>query len=130
MALVAPTGKAASRLLDAVQRAAAQLPEAVSATLAVPSEARTLHRLLGRPRRPDEPSALLAADVVVVDEASMVDISLMARLARALPAATRLILLGDKEQLASVEAGAVLADVCGPASGCSADCARSATDSN
>jgi exodeoxyribonuclease V alpha subunit len=120
IALAAPTGKAASRLLDAVQTAAAALPSALRAGFEVPAEARTLHRLLGRPPREGELPTSVAADVVVVDEASMVDVSLMARLVRALPADARLILLGDKDQLASVEAGAVLADVCGPTAGCSA----------
>jgi len=63
----------------------------------------------------------LAAEVVVVDEASMVDLALMAKLVRALPREARLVLLGDRDQLASVEAGAVLGDVCGPASGFSSD---------
>ncbi|MDX1657005.1 MAG: exodeoxyribonuclease V subunit alpha, partial [Candidatus Competibacteraceae bacterium] len=86
-----------------------------------PEQAATLHRLLGwRPgsgglrHGPDHP---LALDVLVVDEASMVDLALMTRLLGALPAGARLILLGDKDQLASVEAGAVLADICGPVPG-------------
>lgn len=118
IALAAPTGKAASRLLDAVRRAAADLPPGLLPADCVPTEARTLHRLLGR-RRPGDTVAPkpLPFDVVVVDEASMVDLSLMARLVRALLPETRLILLGDKDQLASVEAGAVLADVCGPVPG-------------
>src|SRR5690606_1805963 len=81
-------------------------------------EASTLHRLLGT--RPDRPTrfrhhadAPLPFDVVVVDEASMIDFALMAKLVDAVPAHARLILLGDRHQLASVEAGAVLGDICG-----------------
>lgn len=115
--LAAPTGKAAARLLDAVRRAATEL--GVLSPEQIPADARTLHRLLGRRPRDGQPTPRLEADVVVVDEASMVDLALMARLLRALSPTARLILLGDKDQLASVEAGAVLADVCGPAAECS-----------
>ncbi len=82
----------------------------------IPSEASTLHRLLGA--RPDsvyyrhDRDNPLALDVLVVDEASMADLAMAAKLLDALPARTRLILLGDKDQLASVEAGAVLGDIC------------------
>ena len=88
-----------------------------AAKQAIPEAASTIHRALGmgfgsiaRFRR-DEDNPL-AADVVLVDEASMVDLALMARLLRAVPPRARLVLLGDKDQLASVEAGAVLGDVC------------------
>jgi exodeoxyribonuclease V alpha subunit len=121
--LVAPTGKAAARLEEAVRTGRSMLPEALRA--AIPEHASTLHRLLrmrADSTRPgfdrDHP---LQADVVVVDEASMVDLALMAKLVRALRPAARLVLLGDKDQLASVEAGAVLGDVCGDAPGFSAD---------
>jgi exodeoxyribonuclease V alpha subunit len=104
--LAAPTGKAAARMTEALR----------SAGVTVEAEARTLHRLLGvradgsgfRHHR-DNP---LAADVLVVDEASMIDLSLMAHLLDALPAAAQLILLGDRNQLSAVEAGAVFADLC------------------
>ncbi|ROR32559.1 exodeoxyribonuclease V subunit alpha [Inmirania thermothiophila] len=134
VALAAPTGKAAARMQDSVRalRAAGALPAEVAAVL--PEEAHTLHRLLGlhpltrRPRHgPDHP---LPHDVVVVDESSMVDVALMARLLDALPPHARLLLLGDKDQLASVEAGSVLADLCGPAPGFTpgfADTLREAT---
>ena len=116
IALCAPTGKAAARLQETVKKAKASLPctDAIKARL--PEEAKTIHRLLGA--IPD--SAFfrhnaenpLPLEVVVVDEASMVDLALMAKLVAAVPLKTRLILLGDKDQLASVEAGAVLADIC------------------
>jgi exodeoxyribonuclease V alpha subunit len=117
IALAAPTGKAAARLSESISGAKAHLalPEPIATR--IPEASQTLHRLLGfRPGRanprhsPDDP---LHLDVLVVDEASMVDLPLMSRLLAALPAAARLILLGDKDQLASVEAGMVLGDVCG-----------------
>lgn len=121
IALAAPTGKAAARLEEAVHEAAARLPisEETKAALAT-AEGRTLHRLLGW--RPDSSSRFrhnrgnrLPHDVVVVDETSMVPLSLMSRLLEAVRPAARLILVGDHQQLASVEAGAVLGDVVGPA---------------
>lgn len=115
IALAAPTGKAAARLTESIRTAKASLACAPEVAAAIPDEAATLHRLLGwRPggyrHRADNP---LPADVLVVDEASMVDLPMMARLVAALPAHARLILLGDKDQLASVEAGNVLGDLCG-----------------
>jgi exodeoxyribonuclease V alpha subunit len=117
MMLVAPTGKAARRLSEALESARRNLRSSEAATAALPRAASTIHRALGmgagavaRARR-DEDNPL-DADVVVVDEASMVDLALMARLLRAVPARARVVLLGDKDQLASVEAGAVLGDVC------------------
>jgi exodeoxyribonuclease V alpha subunit len=116
VALAAPTGKAAARLQEAVKGAKAGLPCSEAVRRAIPEEASTLHRLLGsRPGSPefrhgrDNP---LPHDVVVVDEVSMVDLALMAKVVRALRPETRLILLGDRDQLASVEAGAVLCDLC------------------
>lgn len=117
MALAAPTGKAAARLAESVRAAKAELPLPAEIGSRIPEAAVTLHRLLGyRPGRanprhgPDDP---LHLEVLVVDEASMVDLPLMARLLAALPDPARLILLGDKDQLASVEAGMVLGDLCG-----------------
>ena len=79
--------------------------------------ARTIHRLLGatpnRSRYRHNLDNPLAADVVIIDEASMIDLALMAKLMDAVPFSARLILVGDKDQLASVEAGAVLGDICG-----------------
>lgn len=124
IALAAPTGKAAARMQEAMAtaRAGLSLPPAVVAAL--PTSASTVHRLLGpRPGsvyfRHDARNPL-PYDVVVIDEASMVDLALMAKLVDALPPDARLVLLGDKDQLSSVEAGAVLGDVCGPVPGFSA----------
>jgi exodeoxyribonuclease V alpha subunit len=117
VALAAPTGKAAARLAESVRRAREALPLTAGERAAIPEEAVTLHRLLGaRPGRVDlryHQGHPLPVDVLVVDEASMVDLALMSRLLAALPEAARLVLLGDRDQLASVEAGAVLGDVCG-----------------
>ncbi|MDX7872712.1 exodeoxyribonuclease V subunit alpha [Aeromonas caviae] len=114
--LVAPTGKAAARLTESIGAALQALDLPPEWVEAIPTEAGTLHRLLGvipgrsqfRHHR-DNP---LHLDLLVVDEASMVDLPMMARLLDALPRHARLILLGDKDQLASVEAGAVLGDIC------------------
>ncbi|WP_341502147.1 exodeoxyribonuclease V subunit alpha [Gallaecimonas sp. GXIMD4217] len=114
--LAAPTGKAAARLTESIGGALARLavPDAVRA--AIPTEVSTVHRLLGsipgsRHFRHDAGNPL-HLDLLVVDEASMVDLELMAQLLDALPRHARLVLLGDKDQLASVEAGAVLGDLC------------------
>ncbi|WP_108471526.1 exodeoxyribonuclease V subunit alpha [Rhodanobacter thiooxydans] len=122
IALAAPTGKAAQRLAQAIARGKAELQASLPGTGfrdLVPhiphAEARTLHRLLGyRPldgsfgHGPHNP---LAEDIVVVDEASMVDLAMMRQLLQALRPAAVLILLGDPGQLASVDAGSVLADI-------------------
>ncbi|SEP78388.1 DNA helicase/exodeoxyribonuclease V, alpha subunit [Ectothiorhodospira magna] len=119
--MAAPTGKAAARLNDAVAGQVEALPlpdDALGQRIraAIPTQVTTVHRLLGsRPnsrhfrhhaRNP------LPVDLVVVDEASMIDLELMSQLLQALPPEARLILLGDKNQLASVEAGAVLGALC------------------
>jgi exodeoxyribonuclease V alpha subunit len=119
VALAAPTGKAAARLTEAVAAAAAADPhlDADDRAFLEPLAASTLHRLLGlrrgstRWRQRDR----LPHDVVIVDEASMVSLTLFARLLESLRPTTRLILVGDPDQLASVEAGAVLADLVAPA---------------
>lgn len=114
--LAAPTGKAAARMAEAIRNAKAALPVSEAIKAALPEEARTLHRLLGSrgdtPKVRHDAARPLALDVLVVDEASMVDLALMAKLADALPPHARLILLGDKDQLAAVEAGAVFAELC------------------
>lgn len=127
--LAAPTGKAAARLNESIAGQVKDLPlsglesllgeqsaASSSNAIEIPTEVTTIHRLLGA--RADtrhfrhNAANPLALDVLVVDEASMVDIEMMTSLLSALPASTKLVLLGDKDQLASVEAGAVLGDLC------------------
>jgi exodeoxyribonuclease V alpha subunit len=116
IALAVPTGKAAARLQEGIMNTKRELSCPDIVTEAIPNEASTIHRLLGN--IPDSPYFFhnyknkLPFDVVVIDEASMVDLALLSKLVQALPLQARLILLGDKDQLASVEAGAVLADIC------------------
>jgi exodeoxyribonuclease V alpha subunit len=122
VALAAPTGKAAARLKQSIDKALTELADKVGDALALREltarmgAARTLHSLLGA--RPDTRAFAhhkgnrLDIDVLIVDEASMVHLEMMAALLDALPDGAILILLGDKDQLASVEAGAVLGDLC------------------
>lgn len=114
--LVAPTGKAAARLTESIGKAVEGLPLDPLVKKYIPTESSTLHRLLGAiPNRVEfrhHRNNLLHVDILVVDEASMVDLPMMFKLLDALPSHARLILLGDKDQLASVEAGAVLGDIC------------------
>ena len=107
--LAAPTGKAAARLAESITHALAHMPAKVQPH--IPTHTQTLHRLL-RSHSRDTRMHQLATDVVVVDEASMVDLEMMARLLASVPPTARLILLGDKDQLASVEAGAVMSQLC------------------
>ncbi|WP_231566430.1 exodeoxyribonuclease V subunit alpha [Litchfieldella xinjiangensis] len=129
--LAAPTGKAAARLNESIAGQVSRLPldelldkfnvAERAVALDIPTEVTTLHRLLGS--RPDtrhfrhHAGNPLPLDVLVIDEASMVDIEMMAAVLTALPPRARLVLLGDKDQLASVEAGAVLGDLCQRAEG-------------
>ncbi|EGA68124.1 exodeoxyribonuclease V alpha chain [Vibrio sinaloensis DSM 21326] len=114
--LVAPTGKAAARLTESIGKAISQLPVEPELKAAIPTDASTIHRLLGAIPNSAEfrhhQQNPLHLDILVVDEASMVDLPMMYKLVAALPKHARLILLGDKDQLASVEAGAVLGDIC------------------
>jgi exodeoxyribonuclease V alpha subunit len=122
IALAAPTGKAAARLRQSIEGSLQSLQASLGAALDLAAltrrmgAARTLHALLGA--RPDtrrfrhHAGQPLDVDVLIVDEASMVHLEMMAALLDALPPAARLVLLGDKDQLASVEAGAVLGDLC------------------
>jgi exodeoxyribonuclease V alpha subunit len=119
--LAAPTGKAAARITESIRQTCEMFHFDKQTRNALSLEAVTLHRLLGvRPFRsmplhgPDNP---LPVDVLIIDEASMIDLPLMHRIVSALPAAARLILLGDKDQLASVEAGSVFADLCAGSEG-------------
>jgi exodeoxyribonuclease V alpha subunit len=114
--LAAPTGKAAARLNASIAGQIERLDVDVAVKQAIPAEVTTLHRLLGS--RPDtrafrhDRDNPLHLDVLVIDEASMIDLEMMAATLDALPRDARLILLGDKDQLSSVEAGAVLGDLC------------------
>ncbi len=111
--LAAPTGKAAARLQESVGGQVTTMASRVPALVDYQARASTVHRLLSRLRWGGASRArLLTLDVLVVDEASMVDLGLMARLLEAMPEGTRLIVLGDADQLASVQPGAVLGDLC------------------
>lgn len=114
--LAAPTGKAAARLTESIGQQVERLTVSAQVREQIPTDVSTVHRLLGS--RPGSrhfrhhAGNPLPLDVLVVDEASMIDLEMMATLLDALPARARLVLLGDKDQLASVEAGAVLGDLC------------------
>ena len=116
IALAAPTGKAAARMVESIRSRKADMTLDTSLSERIPEQASTLHRLLGyrgqRGYRHDRDNPLLV-DCLVVDEASMIDLAMMARLLDALPDQARLILLGDRDQLASVDAGNVLGDITG-----------------
>ncbi len=114
--LAAPTGKAAMRMQEAIRATKQRLGLAAEVAERIPEQAQTLHRLLGY-----IPNTIgfhyhkehpLPADVVIVDEASMIDISLMTHLCEAIAPHTKLLLLGDKDQLASVETGSIFRDLC------------------
>jgi exodeoxyribonuclease V alpha subunit len=112
----APTGKAAARLTQSFNAALDNLTPQQNAKLIISNEALTLHRLLGAQLNQQQfihhKENPLHLDILIIDEASMVDLSMMASVIDALPVHARLILLGDREQLSSVEAGAVLGDLC------------------
>jgi exodeoxyribonuclease V alpha subunit len=116
VALAAPTGKAATRLQGSLRDQLAGLPVAAEVKARLPAEAYTVHRLLGhRPGRVSfrhDREHPLPYDLVVVDEASMLDVALATKLVEALPDDGRLILLGDKDQLSAVETGTVFANLC------------------
>ena len=116
VALAAPTGKAAARLQGSLRDQLAGLPVAAEVKARLPAEAYTVHRLLGhRPGRVTfrhDREHALPYDLVVVDEASMLDLALATKLVEALPDDGRLILLGDKDQLSAVETGTVFANLC------------------
>lgn len=123
--LVAPTGKAAMRLSESIKEAKQKLSKQLNAADSLTTQslidnivddAATIHRLLGViPHSANfrfTAQRRLPLDILIVDEASMVDLPLMAKLVSALPDHAKLILLGDKDQLASVEAGSVMGDIC------------------
>jgi len=118
IALAAPTGKAAARLKEALARARTSLkfPEGIAKRL--PGDATTIQRLLGviadSTKFRHDREHLLSANVVIIDEASMVDLALLSKLLEAIPPQARVILVGDKDQLASVEAGSAFRDICTP----------------
>lgn len=114
--LAAPTGKAAARLTEALEERIAELHDTTARPPAIPTQAITLHRMLHPYRThgllPEYRQKTLPYDLLVVDEASMLDISLFNRMVKALPPDATLIVVGDRNQLSSVEAGAVLDDLC------------------
>ncbi|HFD87423.1 MAG TPA: exodeoxyribonuclease V subunit alpha [Gammaproteobacteria bacterium] len=114
IAMAAPTGKAAARMTESMRKSQPEL-------MAKVGEAKTLHRLLGmregRIQAKHGPDNPLPLDLLIVDEVSMVGLPMMARLVSALPSDARLILLGDRHQLASVDAGQVMAGLCGDGGG-------------
>jgi exodeoxyribonuclease V alpha subunit len=116
IALAAPTGKAASRMGEALQTQLKEIDIPDDIKSKFPSEAKTVHRLLSGVREkgllPPAEKKYLNQDVIIIDEASMIDLNLMYRLVNHLSPETTLILLGDKDQLASVEAGSVFSDLC------------------
>ncbi|MCI5150265.1 MAG: exodeoxyribonuclease V subunit alpha, partial [Candidatus Electrothrix sp. MAN1_4] len=117
IALAAPTGKAAARLEESIRMAKLSLPQDLRHD--IPEQAQTLHRLLGSRYRPGASAFRfnrenkLYLDILILDEASMIDVEMMVSILEALPEKTRIILLGDRNQLASVEAGSLFADLCG-----------------
>lgn len=118
IALVAPTGKAAATLAKSINEAVSKLDCLPEIRAAIPTTAQTIHRCLGvrggaLPGFRHHAGNPLPIDLLLVDEASMVDLALMTRLLSAVPDAAQVILLGDEHQLASVETGAVLGDICG-----------------
>ena len=119
--LAAPTGKAAAQLKSSVFEAKSRMEIPAAIERCIPDEVFTLHRLLRVQRGSSDfyynAKNQLPTDILIVDEASMVDLALMSRLVAALPDDARLILAGDRDQLASVEAGSVLGDICGQLNG-------------
>ncbi|MBU2970205.1 exodeoxyribonuclease V subunit alpha [Pseudoalteromonas sp. C2R02] len=115
--LVAPTGKAAARLTESISGAKNKITDISDGLKAlIPEKAQTIHRLLGVIPQSNKfrhhKDNLLHLDLLIVDEASMVDLALMVKLIEALPKHARLILLGDKDQLTSVDTGNILSDLC------------------
>ena len=114
--LAAPTGKAAARLSESIAGAKKKLQLSAEVTALIPEQGKTLHRLLGtrinRKKFIHNSDNPLLLDLLVIDEASMIDLPMMASIVDALSHQTRLVLIGDRDQLASVEAGSVLGDIC------------------
>jgi exodeoxyribonuclease V alpha subunit len=116
ISLAAPTGKAAARLQESIIGQKQKLPIPAPVKEKIPEDAGTIHRLLGTrygtPYFRHDAEHPLVADVIVLDECSMIDAALMAKFMNAVGPETQLIMLGDKDQLSSVEAGAVFSDLC------------------
>ena len=116
ISLAAPTGKAAMRLQQSLMEGKQNLPLSDALLEAIPEKVSTLHRLLGAINQSTQfrhhAHKPLSCDLLVIDEASMIDLALMSKVIDALHPDARLILLGDQDQLASVESGAVLSDLC------------------
>ncbi|MGP1953043.1 MAG: exodeoxyribonuclease V subunit alpha [Arsenophonus sp. ET-KM2-MAG3] len=114
--LAAPTGKAASRLTESLSNELVKLNLSAIEQTFMPEQAQTIHRLLGAQQDNQflryNKDNLLLLDILIIDEASMIDLSMMARLVEAIPSHARVIFLGDKDQLSSVEPGAVFSDLC------------------
>ncbi|MEX0609141.1 MAG: exodeoxyribonuclease V subunit alpha [Balneolaceae bacterium] len=117
VALAAPTGKAARRLSESIAAGKNQILNKIEPDIEIPDAALTVHKLLGSDFHGEHfkfnEKNKLPYDLVVIDEASMLDITMWVRLIRAIDDHTKLIVLGDKDQLASVEAGSILGDICG-----------------
>ena len=115
IALAAPTGKAAAKMSESIQTGIKSSLISPDVRQLIPNQASTIHRLLGYHQQGFRYSKQhqLPLDCVVIDEASMIDLTLMYRLLDALPPQARIILLGDRDQLASVAAGNVLGDITG-----------------
>lgn len=117
IAVVAPTGKAAQRLSESIVKAVVGFKGLIDDNIlsAIPTQAKTIHRLLGvipnSPNFRNNQNNQLSCDVLLIDEVSMVDLPMMARIFRALKVNTKIILLGDADQLPSVAVGSVLADI-------------------
>jgi len=116
LALTAPTGKAAARMMESVESALEKMDLPDRIVESIPDNAHTIHRLLGRRGGSSEfihnREKRLNNNIIIIDESSMVDLALMARLLSALADDAKIILLGDRDQLASVEGGAVFGDIC------------------
>lgn len=120
ISLTAPTGKAAARLTESIEKQKNSLTQSHPALAylldKIPNQSTTLHRLLSLNPRNVEPKYHsyhpLPTDLIIVDEASMIDLYIFDRLIKALPQHVRVIILGDKDQLASVEAGAIMGEIC------------------
>ncbi len=106
--LCAPTGKAAARLIESIETSKKELQYSNDILSMLPKEGYTIHRIIKKLALKNS----LLPDVIIIDEASMVDLSILSELLSSIPDLTRVIFLGDKDQLASVEAGAVLGDIC------------------